>query len=45
MVTVGYKANGKSDRKPVYGKTQAEVIRKIAPLRQKILDSGYFIVI
>jgi len=42
MVTVGYKADGKPDRKPVYGKTQAEVIRKIAPLRQKILDSGYF---
>jgi len=40
-VTVGYDENGKQKRKTVYGKTQAEVLAKVAEIKQQ-LATGTF---
>ena len=40
-VVVGYKEDGKPNRKRVYGKTEAEVLRKMAPYRDEVLKKGY----
>jgi len=40
-VTVGIKVNGAPDKKRVYGKTESEVLRKMAPYRDEILKKGY----
>ena len=39
---VGYKPNGKPNRKPVYGKTKTEVIQKLREAQTSV-DKGMFI--
>lgn len=39
---IGFKANGKIDRKTVYGKTKAEVVKSLRDAQTK-LDNGLYI--
>jgi len=40
-VTIGYKTNGKPNRKPVYGKSRQEVVKKVSALTSKVFANGY----